>query len=122
MGKAYKSSYFKYTGMIFKRMMTGKNILPKVLIALFIVIYLLTEVLSPMQAYALNFDSSTVSVRDDGGDDGHGGNSGDDTEIIPNDELGYFGTAKRTNEISTLTTNGMKDKKLMFILNVTSCN
>ena len=68
MGKAYRSSSFKYPGMLFKRMMTGKNILPKVLIALFIVIYLLTEVLSPMQAYALNFDSSTVSVRNDGGD------------------------------------------------------
>ena len=68
MGKAYRPSYFKYPGMIFKRMMTGKNILPKVLIALFIVIYLLTEILSPIKAYALNFDSSTVSVRNDGGD------------------------------------------------------
>ncbi|SEA82713.1 hypothetical protein SAMN05216349_1334 [Oribacterium sp. KHPX15] len=52
-----------------------------------------------------------------GGDDGHGSNSGDDAEIIPNDVLGYFGTAKRTNEISIRTTNGMKDKKLTLNYN-----
>ncbi len=55
------------------------------------------------------------------GNGGNGGNNGngddDDHNITPKDELGYFGTASRRNEISIRTTLGMQDKKLTLNYN-----
>ncbi len=59
---------------------------------------------------------NTGDNGDNGGNNGGNGNNGKKV-VTSEDEIGYFGTAERRNEISIRTTIGIQDKKLTLNYN-----